>query len=81
MRRQHRAGAHHRHVFIGRALDRRDRVSAVVADQVQDIHAMQQSTFSVCVVVPAASDESKQITEMTHAPLHRNFLAAFSGRI
>jgi hypothetical protein len=76
----HRACANDRLVFVSRAIDGRRRVSAVVANEVQHIHAVQQSPFSVRVVMPATRHESNERFQSSHARLHGNFLAAFCGR-
>ena len=81
MQHMHRACANDRLVFVSRAIDSRRRVSAVVANEVQHFHAVQQSPFSVGVVMRATGNEANDRFQSTHARLHGNFLAAFSGRL
>jgi hypothetical protein len=60
------ARANDRHVFVSGALDGRDRVAAVVANQMQNVNAVQLASFTIGVVVLAAGQESNNCVQSAH---------------
>ena len=71
------AGSEDQAVFLGGALDRRDRVTAVVAHQVHHFHAIERAAFAVRRVVRATREESDEKRQHGHRFLpDDNFVAA-----
>jgi len=74
LRHAHRSGAHDRDVLFSRTLDGRHRVATVVANQVQNVDAVQLATLAIRIVVLTTGEQSNECSQ-THAHLHGNFLA------